>query len=342
MLASNIRRLAPSLSVNRVLRQPSSRAASLRTYSRDVRYTGTRGLQPYSTSASTTDAEQPASIPNVEVPQSQTLEIPVGERNKKEAIIPTLPPLPSKPPYPCPHLTQAGVAELLTPLYHRRWTITRVVLKEQSKEKPNQEVKHPLALTKTFEFQGFNAAANFFQNVLTRIVRSENHHPKITIDGSVVTVELHTHSAVPSTSESTPVKPFPGVTARDVRFAILLEQSLVNEDGQPSSIGLSLKEGTWEPTIAIDRKFQPISLDRVKQKWRRVKRNKCLACGGEHKIAECTTRQQFEPFRPCKLCGGKHWIFDCEQYVPGVVEEEGDRGTESSAADGSQSWKPIL
>ena len=66
------------------------------------------------------------------------------------------------------------------------------------------------------------------------------HHPKITIDGTKLTISTHTHSAtIPGMvfkDKTSPYRKFPGITLRDVRLAIEAEVLLERRMFMDSSI----------------------------------------------------------------------------------------------------------
>lgn len=98
-------------------------------------------------------------------------------------------------------------------------------------------------LNKLFNFKNFRSAVDFF-DALADIQNEEDvssirhdghvlldewhqHHARVTVDYSNVYISTHTHVAYQRTSdtdmESKPVR-VPGLTARDIRFAIKVEK----------------------------------------------------------------------------------------------------------------------
>ncbi|KAG1752861.1 hypothetical protein EDB19DRAFT_970713 [Suillus lakei] len=83
-----------------------------------------------------------------------------------------------------------------------------------------------LSLDRHYEFKGFNDVMDFVQGVAD-ISRAEKHHARIVIEYNTVDIFSHTHSAYTfhhvekGKSES---KKVPGLTRRDVRFVIKIEE----------------------------------------------------------------------------------------------------------------------
>ncbi|KAK7692466.1 hypothetical protein QCA50_004091 [Cerrena zonata] len=131
-----------------------------------------------------------------------------------------LPSLPDKPKYPCPHLVDEEVEQYLFPLYARLWSLTRCEIEW------NGVPRTPFMLSKTIEFPTFSSGLEFVKDIEQKI-EEEQHHPKIIIDGTRITISTHTHSAIiPDVSpqeRTSPYRKFPGVTLRDTRLATEVE-----------------------------------------------------------------------------------------------------------------------
>ncbi|KAI9571193.1 hypothetical protein HD554DRAFT_1993797, partial [Boletus coccyginus] len=83
-----------------------------------------------------------------------------------------------------------------------------------------------LSLNKFFSFINFRSAVEFF-DALADIQDEENHHARVTVDYANVYISTHTHVAYRRTSSAdTDTKPIrvPGLTARDIRFAVRIER----------------------------------------------------------------------------------------------------------------------
>ncbi|KAF8557676.1 hypothetical protein OG21DRAFT_1505174 [Imleria badia] len=82
------------------------------------------------------------------------------------------------------------------------------------------------SLNKLFTFKNFRSAVEFF-DALAGIQDEENHHARVTIDFANVYVSTHTHMAYQRISDANtdanPIK-VPGLTARDIRFAVKVER----------------------------------------------------------------------------------------------------------------------
>ncbi|KAG0700827.1 hypothetical protein DFH29DRAFT_929875 [Suillus ampliporus] len=129
--------------------------------------------------------------------------------------LPEIPPFPARPTL---HISPEDVTTYIQPLISRQWKVNRV-----SKGLGEDEV---LSLNRRYEFKGFNDVMDFVQGVAD-ISREEKHHARIVIEYSTVVIFTHTHSAYTfhrlanGKHES---KKVPGLTRRDIRFAIRIEE----------------------------------------------------------------------------------------------------------------------
>ncbi|TCD65341.1 hypothetical protein EIP91_002779 [Steccherinum ochraceum] len=133
----------------------------------------------------------------------------------------TLPELPDAPKYPCPHLSDEEVVKYLQPLYARSWYLGLQVVKW------NGQLRTPLVLAKKMDFLTYDDSLKFAGD-LSGIVKSENHHPQVSLSPSGrLSLEINTHSAtIPGVcppARKDPQHIYPGVTLRDVRLAMLVE-----------------------------------------------------------------------------------------------------------------------
>jgi len=167
-----------------------------------------------------------------------------------------LPDLPPTPRYPCPFITASDIEKYLSPhLYAAGWGIS-------SLPPSGQKITPPVTqLSKRILFPNSDMAEIFMKDVNTTIVDRENHHPTWEMKNSgdsseyTLTVHVHTHSALASADNQnrdndTEVFPRkrPGITLRDIRFALLFEdllrdytrERLINT--QPSPFYLQPKE----------------------------------------------------------------------------------------------------
>ncbi|KAJ3815380.1 hypothetical protein F5876DRAFT_61550 [Lentinula aff. lateritia] len=132
-------------------------------------------------------------------------------------------------------------------------------------------------------------------------------------DETVVILKVKTHLAyipeeilslrpqLPATKDT----PFPitlttpGLTMRDVRFAMLVDEMFRNE---------YLKTGRGLEST------QPSSLDypSAQQMASNIFRQGfCRCCGLPHPLHQCYKRKHYPPAGNCTVCGGNHWVIDC-------------------------------
>ncbi|KAF8520388.1 hypothetical protein BU17DRAFT_88977 [Hysterangium stoloniferum] len=144
-----------------------------------------------------------------------------------------LPDLPPTPRYPCPFVTASDIEKYLSPhLYAAGWGIS-------SLRPSDQKITPPVTqLSKRVLFPNSDIAEIFMKDVNTTIVDRENHHPTWEVKDSddssehIVTIHVHTHSALaPADNQShNDAEVFPrkrpGITLRDIRFALLYEELL--------------------------------------------------------------------------------------------------------------------
>ncbi|KAG1751436.1 uncharacterized protein EDB91DRAFT_1243701 [Suillus paluster] len=132
--------------------------------------------------------------------------------------LPEIPPFPAKPTL---HISPDDVTTYIQPLISRQWKVNRV------KGVGEDEV---LSLNRRYEFKGFNDVMDFVQGVAD-ISREEKarikHHARIVIEYSTVLIFTHTHSAYTFhrlENGKHEFKKVPGLTRRDIRFAIKTEE----------------------------------------------------------------------------------------------------------------------
>ncbi|KAG2154356.1 uncharacterized protein EDB93DRAFT_154819 [Suillus bovinus] len=129
-----------------------------------------------------------------------------------------LPEIPPFPTIPTLHISLGDVTTYIQPLVSHQWTIGHV-----STGVGENEI---LSLEKRYKFKGFDDVMDFVQGVAD-ISRTENHHARIVIEYSTVDISTHTHSAYAfhRVGEGKPEsKKVPGLTRRDVRFAIKIDE----------------------------------------------------------------------------------------------------------------------
>ncbi|KAF9443095.1 hypothetical protein P691DRAFT_764605 [Macrolepiota fuliginosa MF-IS2] len=280
------------------------------------------------------------------------------------------PPLPGLPPpvkgWPSFWTIRKEVEDYLYPLYARGWGIDFLPRKYHSS--PND--RYVAHLATEYIFANFNCASQFIAD-LSALAKEEKHHPcRFSLQNDKrPTLSLHvlTDSALrPRWNEEDPdldpplSRRVPGITRRDLRFAILLEQlyDQYYKDGRaleprgqklkhiyhrptweylvsrfvrsslalvPSPSSLSEREKLLElfseleatPPVesSSDATNEPIARVATPEKEspEEPKVNKCQACGGPHRIHECTVRSHHPPSTLCYVCLEPHWWLDCPQ-----------------------------
>ncbi|KAF9076700.1 hypothetical protein BDP27DRAFT_813243 [Rhodocollybia butyracea] len=93
----------------------------------------------------------------------------------------------------------------------------------------------------------------------------------------------------------------PGLTIRDIRFAMLVDHIFKNE---------YLEAGHGIDSMSI----RPLPLPYPSAELMAAnifRQGFCPCCGLPHRIHDCIQRKQFPPRGECKVCGEKHWVVDC-------------------------------
>lgn len=96
---------------------------------------------------------------NESTPQSTETGTTQTEVYEPQLTLEPLPEPPSKPPYPCPHLSDEEVATYLKPLYTRAWSLVRKKTSFQA------ATRRPLFLMKRFTFKSFDHTMAFVNDV---------------------------------------------------------------------------------------------------------------------------------------------------------------------------------
>ncbi|GLB37014.1 hypothetical protein LshimejAT787_0400650 [Lyophyllum shimeji] len=257
-----------------------------------------------------------------------------------------LPPL-ELPPYirgyPTPWFDKEDFETYVKPLYSRGWGLT---LKLHQRGKSESAINS--FLTAKFPFASFDAAIAFLTDI-NHLAHSEKHHPvALNLEfnkPTTVTVKALTHTAVrPDWIGASPPKhEIPGVTHRDLRLAVLIDQ-LYAEKYQGRQVRLSMGPRNQLDLDTI-LEFFTMPSESLKKKW-------CALCGGRHPVLKYPTsptmapkpsylpyckrckrrhapmsrcpadRKPIEPKKPCPSCGGAHWLEDCRepQLPPSAAE----------------------
>ncbi|PVF94612.1 hypothetical protein CPB86DRAFT_712890 [Serendipita vermifera] len=209
----------------------------------------------------------------------------------------TLPELPSRPPYPCPHLTPEEVQTYLAPLYERGWGLYTKV--------PVDDKPATLMLAKDVSFVWHFPLGEFLTG-LNAVTKAENHHPRVAYEFRTVELRMHTHGAIP-TIESPKSEVIAGITLRDIRLAYRIEEVLLPfyELGKIAETECKFAQPNSLPKLAsrsVPNAAPP--------------KTRCIVCGGSHWSTTCPSRFTIKPQFPCEICGGDHWKFACAQFRP--------------------------
>ncbi|KAJ3785324.1 hypothetical protein GGU10DRAFT_355160 [Lentinula aff. detonsa] len=159
---------------------------------------------------------------------------------------------------------------------------------------------------------------------------ADAYEPKfegIVEDETVLSMTIKTHYAyipdeilslrpqLPATNDT----PFPstltvpGLTIRDVRFAMLVDK-IFRDEYLKTGRGLKSKQ----PTSLEYPSAQHMASNIFRQGF-------CKCCGLPHPLHECDKRKDYPPVGQCKVCGGSHWVVDC----PVVRKSGGKKRAES-------------
>jgi pterin-4a-carbinolamine dehydratase len=129
--------------------------------------------------------------------------------------LPEIPPLPTRP---TSHISLEDVTTYIQPLVSHQWKVGHI--------RSGISEDEVLSLDRHYKFKGFNDVMDFVQGVAD-ISRAEKHHARITIEYNTVDISSHTHSAYTfhhvGKGKTEPRK-VPGLTRRDIRFAIKVEE----------------------------------------------------------------------------------------------------------------------
>ncbi|KAJ7326488.1 hypothetical protein DFH08DRAFT_968372 [Mycena albidolilacea] len=143
-------------------------------------------------------------------------------------------PLPEPPPLPLAlpfasvqSITQADIDRYVAPLYERNWLIftemPNMILTDDTLERTARTVS---LLGKKFWFLRGRSATNFLADVVD-LARQEKHEPRITMflgrAKQHVLLRMHTSRTLSETERFSEEHVRPGLSTRDLRLAILLE-----------------------------------------------------------------------------------------------------------------------
>jgi hypothetical protein len=109
----------------------------------------------------------------------------------------------------------------------------------------------------------------------------------------------------------------PGITLRDVRFAIIVEDTfsrhfLANGRGLQRKVEPTTPLNTPQTMAAIEKAIQKSHVQQIVKGP--AKRHGCRICNGHHDSLFCPKRYTSQPpaGKPCKYCGKQgHWSMNC-------------------------------
>lgn len=259
--------------------------------------------------------------------------------------IPLLPPLPE---YPVSQIDDKDLKDYVLPLYSRKWAI----LYGYKRTITNEAMWYKSALiSKTFEFPTFEATMDFITEV-ARLAQAEDvsfrymykygieqrthrllwqHYPNIAFEKTIVYYQSYTPSAFRNTggapSEDLFERQRPGITLRDIRLAILIEDTFSRHflgsghalPGKPElrfevERPQSIAEIEQATQISKEHKKKAQTVNTLDGKSRPAKRRSCRVCGERHDPRFCPQRytKPPPPGKPCGHCSEEgHWTMNC-------------------------------
>jgi len=278
----------------------------------------------------------PRNIPEKSWAGSQLQFIPQSPQH-----VAALPALPSRPEHsPAPWLSPSEMETYLYPLRNltpwtfRPWRYANKMRTIMLSSNPSQEfLGNGLVLAATYGFTARAGAASFVSqtkkiaeeenhlplslNILpqqkdksihlvhTKIITHEAFMPKSISDFRRQLVPHHTVKDLPPVPENLKV---PGLTLRDIRFALLVDQMFRNEFfiSSSSSTDLSIT-GINSHVPSSDHGHENALRDLFRRGF-------CPCCRLPHRLEECSLRKEYPPPQGCKNCEGKdHWAMDCPE-----------------------------
>ncbi|KAF4598066.1 hypothetical protein EYR38_006460 [Pleurotus pulmonarius] len=118
--------------------------------------------------------------------------------------------------WPTPWITAEDIERYMCVLNENGWDIRfSAAHSKPTKSHPSRVVPE---LFKTYHFANVEFAAKFAEDV-KELMTEENHHCVLHVADTQLTIYTHTHSARPALGS----KNAPGITLRDVRFAMLVD-----------------------------------------------------------------------------------------------------------------------
>ncbi|OAX41132.1 hypothetical protein K503DRAFT_535471 [Rhizopogon vinicolor AM-OR11-026] len=207
-------RSQPTGSADTCRQRHTTQCSSVRGYAinspSDIKETQLEGLQGDDKKTSESTSSSAESLDTRSTSQS-----PKRSPRLELQDLPDLPPFPGKPTL---HISPEDITTYLQPLISRQWSVGRV--------KKGLDERDVLSLNRHFDFKGFNDVMDFVHGVAD-ISREEKHHARILIEYSTVVIFTHTHSAytfhrLPDGKYES--KKVPGLSRRDIRFAIKIEE----------------------------------------------------------------------------------------------------------------------
>ncbi|KAG9220549.1 hypothetical protein CCMSSC00406_0004005 [Pleurotus cornucopiae] len=154
------------------------------------------------------------------------------------------PPLPDPVSgWPTPWITAEDFERYMGALYDNGWGIRFSSAHSKPTTHPSRVVPE---LLKTYHFGSDELAVKFVED-LKELMSEEHHHCVLRVANTQVTIYTHTHSARPTLGS----KNAPGITLRDVRFAMLVDslysnESVAKDAGDASSSHVQIPSLSWD------------------------------------------------------------------------------------------------
>ncbi|KAJ3776134.1 hypothetical protein FB446DRAFT_331079 [Lentinula raphanica] len=102
----------------------------------------------------------------------------------------------------------------------------------------------------------------------------------------------------------------PGLTIRDVRFAMLVD-NIFRDEYLKTGHGLEPKLSTFSVYPSAEQMASNI-----------FRQGFCKCCGLPHPLHTCSKRKRYPPVGQCNICGGSHWIVDCPRTRKSGVKKK--------------------
>jgi pterin-4a-carbinolamine dehydratase len=229
--------------------------------------------------------------------------------------------------WPSPWLSERDFKEYVLPLYKKEWYISFSSRHGSGFTAATGLRMASTRLTKIYYFKDLDSTLAFLSKV-SELSKSEKHDISFIYEprgtkGSAITVSVGTHSGKRpdwleegSCPELIGITEVPGITHRDVRFAIFMDEAFASHHPQypspPFSKSLQRQQLAWREFVYRTREKLGYKI--------------CSHCSGKHDISVveyCPNRyigppepSQSATAEPCIHCEStEHWSVDCPKMV---------------------------